>query len=167
MENSGHLWSFQRKGQTDRAAQGGRGHGKRRLATFPGNFRACRFQGKNRNLDPVRSAACCPLPTRSFLGYPSLSHSTGMAPLFQTWSLLDHTSEWAGQPHLLPVGTSVVPLEEVSCIDLEEREQGRREQRSRQRQRSGHGLEVGGHSSQHVGQAQQRSRRHSNRILSA
>lgn len=76
MENSGHLWSFQRKGQTDRAAQGGREHGK-------GNFRACYFQGKKRNLDLVRSFTYCPLSTRSCLGYASLSHSMRMAPLFQ------------------------------------------------------------------------------------
>lgn len=83
MENSGPPWSFQRKGQIDIAAQGGRGHGQGRLATFPGNFSASCFQGKNRNLDPVRSSAYCPLSTRSCLGYPTLSHRMRMAPLFQ------------------------------------------------------------------------------------
>lgn len=69
------------------------------------------------------------------------SYSNLIPPLTLTLSP-DHPSEWASQPHFLPVGTSVPPSpgEKVRCIGLEERGKGRKEGAGRGK-RSRHGLE--------------------------
>lgn len=172
----GELWAsleLSEEGTNRQSSPGRQRTWKKKTSYIPGKLQSLPFPGQEQKSSPCQKRCLLPTSYQELPGLPQPQpqHRDGTSfpneGLKSLWSLLDHTSEWAGQPHLLPVGTSVVPLEEVRYIDLEEGEQGRREQRSRQRRRSGHGLEVGGHSSQHIGRAQQRSRGHSNRILSA
>lgn len=99
MENSGHLWSFQRKGQTDRAAQGGRGHGKGRLVTFPGKLESLPLPGQEQKSRPCQKRCLLPTFYQELPGLPQPQPQHGDGTSFpneglkSVWSLLDHTSE--------------------------------------------------------------------------